>query len=71
MGDFQHMTDKNNLVGVLINGSFFTWCNGRFGKESEKKKHDRIFCNYGWLTMLILVTASTLPKFMLDHFPIL
>lgn len=69
--DFRLWTDCNALTHILTRGAFYSWSNGRRGREFTEKRLDRAVCNDEWLNFWTSVSCCTLTKSASDHFPIL
>ncbi|XP_058746815.1 uncharacterized protein LOC131619766 [Vicia villosa] len=71
MQDFFHWSDSNKLIHLPTVGNFFTWSNGRRGRQLTEKRLDRVICNLDMLDLCNTVVCHTLSKLKSDHFPLL
>lgn len=69
--EFRLWTDCNAFTHILSRGAFYTWSNGRRGRDFTEKMLDRAVCNDEWLNFWSSVSCCTLTKSASDHFPIL
>jgi hypothetical protein len=71
ISDFQNWTNNLNLIHLPTHGAFFTWANGRRGRQYTQRRLDRVICNQAWINVCSSVNVSTLTKNNSDHFPLL
>jgi hypothetical protein len=68
MEDFQMWSDSHNLIHLPTHGSFFTWSNGRRGRNHTQKRLDRVVCNQDWIDSCSLSMSLLSPKVRLTIF---
>lgn len=62
---------NQSLIDIPVNGSYYTWCNGRSRINIVERKLDGIFCNQNLLIACNSISTFTLHKLRSDHHPIL
>ncbi|XP_058775611.1 uncharacterized protein LOC131649884 [Vicia villosa] len=71
MMDFSNWSNGNNLLDIPSKGNYFTWSNGKVGRDFIQRRLDRSFCNQLWISSATIMNVSTLNRLKSDHFPLL
>lgn len=69
--DFLSFTNDANLLHLPTSGTFFTWTNGRRGRNRIQLRLDRALCNSVALDFWDALNVVALPRFKSDHSPLL
>lgn len=68
---FLQMHFSLGLVDIGSSSPHFTWCNGRNGSHKIRERLDKGLANGEWLHLFPRAVIRNLPRYALDHSPIL
>lgn len=70
MGLFRDTIARCDLKDLGFTGAPFTWSNGRKGDANIKERLDRVLANDDWLNKFPSRQVRHLPRYKLDHAPV-
>jgi hypothetical protein len=72
MQEFKKVLEDCQLLDLGFEGPRFTWCNGRYGRfDFTRERLDRAVANDSWMGLFDVVKVQVLPRYILDHNPLL